>query len=110
MFEKLNKYKTTIREGISLENMEFKPLNDFTGQTLKVDGYFFTNGKYGKQVVVIANGYKINMPNRAVEQFEEIMASEEMNKAVLQGKLALTDIKVIETKHGLSVAYKTVDC
>ena len=57
-FESLNKSgKRTIKEGIDTEKMSFVPLKDYIGKELKLDGFFFTDkGKYGKQVVVIADG------------------------------------------------------
>ena len=105
MFEQLNNYAKTLKENVKLDEMEFKPLKDFRGQSLNVDGFFFTNGKYGKQVVLVANNCKINMPNRAVETFEKIALDEELLKGVLDGKMVLTDIREIETKNGTSTSY-----
>lgn len=105
MFEKLNGYKKTVRDGIELGSLPFKPLKDFAGKTVFVDGFFFNNGKYGKQVVVVGNGAKINMPARAVEQFTEILNDDEMLKAVLDGMLCLIDIKQVNTKNGATIAY-----
>lgn len=105
MFEELNTYAQTIRDGINLETMEFKPLKDFRGMTLRVDGFFFTDGKFGRQVVVVANGYKINMPKRAVEKFEAIQDNPEKLKGVLDGHLALADIKEKDTTNGTTTIY-----
>ena len=110
MFENLNTYATTIKEGINLESLPFVALKDMTGQTVKVDGFFFTDGKYGKQVVVVGNNCKINMPARAVEKFEMIQDNEEMLKAVLGGHLALTDIRITNTKNGTTTAFRYTDC
>lgn len=111
MFEDYNVQKQTIREGIDTNAMEFKPISDFVGQTIKVDGFFFTTkGKYGKQVVVVGNGSLINMPKRAVEVFEKIANNEAQLQAVLGGHLMLTDITPITTKNGPSTAYKFKDC
>lgn len=111
MFENYNVQKQTIREGIDTNAMEFKPISDFAGQTIKVDGFFFTTkGKYGKQVVVVGNGSLINMPKRAVEVFEKIANNEAQLQAVLDGHLMLTDINPITTKNGPSTAYKFKDC
>ena len=46
------------------------------------------------------------MPKRAVEQFKQISADDEAVKAVLDGKLILTDIKMAETKNGTTTIYK----
>ena len=61
-------------------------------------------------VTVIANGYKINMPKRAVEQFKTIRDDKDMLNAVLTGHLKLTDIKTMPTKSGITVSYKLTDC
>lgn len=111
MFGELNNNKITIREGIVTDSMDFAPISNFVGQEIKVDGFFFTTkGKYGKQVVVVGNGYLINMPKRAVEQFETIYNNEAMLKAVLAGKLKLTGLKKITTKNGETTAYTLTDC
>ena len=105
-FNLLNDSIQTVKEGIDLKALEFKPLKDFIGQTIKVDGFFFTKGKYGKQVVVVANNAKINMPARALEKFEMIANSPEALKAVLDGHLVLTDIQERDTNNGTTTIYK----
>lgn len=108
MFSELNR-RATVREGIETKDMEFKPLRDFCGTKIAVDGFFFTDGRYGTQVVVVGNGYLINMPKRSVEQFEKIANNTEMLDAVLAGKLELKDIEMLETKNGQTVAYNFAD-
>lgn len=103
-FGNLNK-RSTVREGINTQEMEFKPLKEFCGQRIKCDGFFFTDGKYGKQVVVVGNGYLVNMPARAVEQFEEIQQNRDALDEVLKGHLVLKDIKLIDTRNGQTTAY-----
>lgn len=110
MFAKLNNYKKTVRDGIDTDKMEFKPLKDLCGQHIKVDGFFFTTGKYGKQVVVVGNGVLINMPERCVAQFEDIAADEEMLKAVLEGHLMLDNIAMKTTKNGTTTIFDYADC
>lgn len=100
LFDHYNKSVSTIREGIDLQSMQFVKLAAFEGKTVKVDGFFFTNGDYGKQVVVVGNGYKINMPARAVEQFESIQKHEEELQAVMDGKLMITDIRALKKTTG----------
>lgn len=109
MFNELNN-KRTVKDGINTDNMEFKGLKEFIGTTVQVDGFFFTNSKYGKQVVVVGNGCLINMPARAVEVFESIANIPEQLEAVLAGHLALTDIKSVSTKNGTTTAYTLTDC
>lgn len=105
-FEKLNRnHKRTIKEGVVLDEMPFKKLKEFKGKQLRVDGFFFTNGDYGKQVVVVANGCKINMPARAVADFEQIYNDDEMLNAVLNGDLLIKDIKEVKAKMGKTISY-----
>lgn len=105
LFEKLNR-KSTVKEGIDLQSMEFKNIREFEGQTIHVDGFFFTRGTYGEQVVVVGNGYKINMPKKAVEDFKTIEEDETMLNAVLDGKLTISNIVVKTTPRGIRVHYK----
>lgn len=109
MFGELNTYRKTVREGINTEDMEFQPLKNFCGKTIKVDGFFFNEGKYGKQVVVVGNGYLINMPSRCVEQFEIIEKNEQMLKAVLEGHLELKKIMMVDTKNGTTAVFEYTD-
>ena len=108
MFKELNA-KKTIREGIELEHLPFVKLKELAGHSLKVDGFFFTDGKYGRQVVVVGGGMKVNMPNRAVDLFETIKGDANLLKGVLEGHLALTNIREVETKNGSTVLFELAD-
>ena len=108
MFEKLNR-RNTVAEGIDTQEMSFRPLKDFCGTKIGVNGFFFTEGRYGTQVVVVGNGYLINMPKRATEQFEKIADDDKMLEAVLAGKLEIKNIKMLDTKNGQTVAYDLGD-
>lgn len=109
MFEALNTYRSTVREGIDTSYMEFAGLNEFVGHEFVVDGFFFNDSKFGKQVVVVGEGYLINMPKRAVKVFEQVENDEEMLQAMLAGKMGIKDIKPIDTKSGESTAYTFFD-
>lgn len=120
MFKELNSTRT-IKEGIKLEDLQFRKLKDFIGEDLAVDGFFFTNGDYGKQLVVVARtlgkartiiqgAYKVNMPNRAIDQFEAIKADKDMLKAVLEGHLQITDIQEQKLGRGITTLYTLSDC
>lgn len=109
MFKSLNKGNSYVREGIDTKSQEFAPLKNFMGQTIRVDGFFFTNGKYGKQVVVVGEGFNINMPGRALDQFEAIAADREMVEAVLAGKLIINDIKEGTANNQKTVFYNLDD-
>lgn len=107
LFDSLNTTtRRTIREDINLSAMAYKPLKDFIGQTIKVDGFFFTDGRFGKQVVVVGNGYKINLPKREVAKFERIDQDDNMLGAMLEGHLILTNIEKWDTNIGTSVKFK----
>ena len=99
MFAEMN-YQNTVREDVDTESMEFVKLSKFIGKEVKVDGFFFTNGKYGKSVVIVGEGYKINAPSHAVTIFENIAADPEKVKAVLAGGLKLIDIAELDTGKG----------
>lgn len=105
-FGSLNKEsKKTVRDGIDSTKWEFKPLKDFVGKDILVNGFFFTEGKYGKQVVVIADDVKINIPKRYTEDFEKIRDNDDARNAMLEGHLKLTDIKNIDSQNGKTVAF-----
>ena len=105
-FTKLNKTVSTVREGLDLSTMEYRKLKEFCGQTIRVDGFFFsTKGKYGKQVVVVGNGYKINMPNRAVAQFEAIQKDKEALNDLMNGHLVIMNIAERQLDKGIAVTY-----
>lgn len=111
MFNELNNGRRTVREGIDTKKYDFVPLRDFIGKVIKVDGFFFTNSKYGKQVVVVGNGFNINMPKRATEVFEAIQNNDDMIKAVLDGHLEIIDIENFATDKGNdTVTYTLHDC
>lgn len=89
MFESLNK-KRTVMDGVDTQDMEYRKLKEFKNQTLRVKGFFFTESSMsGKQVVVVGEDYLINMPKRAIEQFETILNTPEMLNAVLNGELSI---------------------
>ena len=109
MFAEMN-YQNTVREDVDTESMEFVKLSKFIGKDIKVDGFFFTNGKFGKSVVIVGEGYKINAPQHAVKLFENIAADPEKIKAVLAGGLKLTNIEEVDTGKGNpTVRFKLAD-
>ena len=110
MFNEMNGNKKTVREGIDTRSMDFAPLKDFCGREFVVDGYFFTNGRYGKQIVVVGAGTLINFPNRATKVFESIDNDPKKVEAVLNGHLKITDIKLGNTRNGSTVFYTLADC
>ena len=107
-FEQFNG-TSTIKDGINLDELEFLPLKDYIGGEILVDGFFFTEGNYGKQVVVVGNGAKINMPKYAVKRFEEIRDNEEAIRALLDGKCKIVDIEELKTKNGKTTGFRLAD-
>jgi hypothetical protein len=110
MFEQYNKTsKRTVREEINTDDMSFKALKEFVGQVVKVDGFFFTEGKYGKQVVIVGNGAKINIPKRYTPDFEKIRDNDEELAYVLKGGLELVDIHEGDSSNGKTVYFTMRD-
>lgn len=107
MFESLNK-KRTIMEGVDTEGMSFHKLKDFTNTTLPCRGFFFTEDKLsgGQQVVVITDTCLVNMPKRAVAQFQKITDNEQMLNAVLEGKLSIEVHDMVKTRTGATIQYE----
>lgn len=111
-FTKYNKSGTrTIREAIDLDKLEgYKDLKDYVGKEIVVDGFYFTDkGKYGKEVVIVADNTRINLPKRYVEQFEVIKNDPEDLKAVLDGKCKLVNIRPLESKNGKTTCFDFAD-
>lgn len=111
MFEKLNHSGASVVPAsiTDLAALPFKGLKDYIGKEVIVEGYFFSEGNYGKQVSVISEGVKINLPKRCVEDFEKISDNEDMKKAVLDKKLKLVDIKELDTKNGTTTVFTFAD-
>lgn len=111
MFEQYNmQFKRTVKEGIETDNMEYRALKDFIGKTIVVDGYFFNDkGKFGRQLVLVGNGYLINMPTRCVETFEEIDKDDSKIEAILKGHLALVNIEMKVTTNGTTTIFDYKD-
>lgn len=113
-FGKYNKAsKRTIKEAIDLDKLGegFKDLKDYIGKEIVVDGFYFTDkGKYGKQVVLVADNSRINIPKRYVDQFEAIKNDDEDLKALLDGKCKLVNIRAIDSKNGKTTAFDFADC
>lgn len=111
MFEKFNKgYARTVKEGLDTSDWKYKKLKECVGETIHVQGFFFTKGRFGNCLVVVGDNILINMPERAVTMFEEIRSTPEMLKAVLDGHLMITNIAPKEAKNGNTVTFDLVDC
>lgn len=103
MFKEKNLRKATVNERINTKGMEFHPLKEFLGQNVRIFGYFFTDGKFGKQVVAVTETELINLPKRYTEDFEKL--TDEEIEAVKDGALVLANIRQIDTKNGTAIAF-----
>lgn len=103
--------KKTIRDGINLDEMkDFIKLDQYIGKELLVDGFFFTKSKYGEQVVIVADGHKINIPKRFTADFQGIRDNDEALKQVIEGHLKLVNIRALDAKEGKTVTFDYADC
>lgn len=105
VFESLNNQSRTVKEGTDLASMEFRTLKEFVGQDIRVEGFFFTNSKYGEQVSIIGGGYKINMPKWCVEKFKTIQENDKLLDYMFNGHLGITGVKEKTTKNGTTVTF-----
>jgi len=106
LFEQLNQNSVrTIRQGIDLSTLEFKPIKEFIGQDILVDGFFFTEGRFGKQVVIVGNGAKINLPSRYVKTFELVQDTPNLLQGVLDGRMVLKNVKATNTRNGSTTTF-----
>lgn len=106
-FSNLNKANGVRPADLNTDDFDYTHIREYEGESLPVRGFFFTNGDFGRQVVVITDDCFVNMPARAVEDFEKIENDPDAKQAVLDGELVLTDIESVKTKRGKdTVAYK----
>jgi len=100
-FSKLNKANGVRPENFNTDGFDYTHIREYAGRDLPVKGFFFTNSRKGRQVVIITDDCLVNMPGRAVEEFEALESDPEAVKAVLNGELVLTDIVYpVKTKSG----------
>lgn len=108
MFSKFNK-KRTINEKIDTTNFEYRPLKDFAGEEVVIYGYFFTDGQYGRQVVLVAEDCFINMPLRTAQEIHEMLLFDGVSEAIIEGKMKLCNIEVMKAKKGTTTIYEYGD-
>lgn len=111
-FRKYNGGTKVLREGFDTDGWDFVPIKEYEGKEIPVNGFFFTEGDYGKQLVIVGDGELVNMPKRAVETFEAIKDDPEAIEAIMGGHLKLTDIKLFKTEKGKkdTYTYTLTDC
>lgn len=96
-FEKFNK-KRTVNESINTDELEFMPLKEFINEDVQIFGFFFTDGDFGRQVVLVSKDALINMPARAVADFEVMLSDDETVDAIINGELTLRVGDIIKAK------------
>lgn len=106
MFGELNK-RSTVKEGIDTSNMEFHKLKEFVGQTVNPVGFFFSEGKFGEQVVLVTEECLVNMPSYCVDTFHDL--SSEQIESIKEGKMVITDIAVKELHGREGVVFRYAD-
>lgn len=90
-FSKLNKKHTGIKWEYNTEDFEFKKCSEIELDTeLPIHGVFITqdNG-YGKGCCVILDDCLLSLPQRYVEDVEEILNNEDMIDSVRAGKVSI---------------------
>lgn len=111
-FEKFNRKKRTVNENINTEDLDFFPIKEFLNEDIQIFGFFFTEGDYGKQVVLVSKDALINMPARAVEEVEDMAEEDDIVTAIMNGEMTLRVGDVIPAKkkgkHD-TVAYEYID-
>lgn len=104
-FTQFNK-RTTVMPGLNTDGMQFTKLRDHIGEELPVKGFFFTEGRFGKQVTIITDNCLVDMPARAVTVFELMAEDQGALEDIFAGRLIITDIKEVSGGYGTYVGYR----
>lgn len=89
------KYSHGKKFNVDSDNFEFISLDEYvtkfdTTKPVKVLGMFTFDGKYGERAALIANGYKITVPDHLVPDIKSIMGNAEEVAAINAGKCGFT--------------------
>lgn len=97
--------RVTLPKDIKLEDLTYTKARDLVGdkfEPMPLVGFFFKNGKYGKEITLVVNRggelLGVNIPNWYIKTFEEL-TDEEVNE-ILEGKQALESVEAFETQGG----------
>lgn len=97
--------RETLPKNIDLNELTYTKARDLVGDQFDpmiLQGYFFKNGKYGKEVTLVANRagelLGVNIPNWYVKTFEDL--TDEEVQEILDGKQALASVEPFETQEG----------
>lgn len=98
------KYSHGKKFNVDDSKFEFISLDDFVQEfkpdkPIKVLGMFTYTGKYGDRACIVANGYKINLPDHLTSDVKSILATPEEVAAINEGKCGFMCSKY-EDKNG----------
>lgn len=91
MFDKYNTFQR-VDWGIDTKGMKFNKLGNVFNHgvtTVNCNGFFFTTGEYGTQVVAIGDTELYNLPKAKVEVVKEMIKDADTVNAIKNKKLAL---------------------
>lgn len=85
------KYSHGKKFKVDDSGFEFISLDDYVAkfnpdQPIKVLGMFVYAGKYGDRACLVANGYKINLPDHLTPDVKSILGTAEEIEAINEGK------------------------
>lgn len=109
---KLNSGRSTVAEGIDLDDLKFVKASEITGDYTKkpiiLKGFLRYNTKKGPAVLVVTNdGRGIYLPQRYCEDFDAL--SEEEIADIIAGNNAISKIEDWETPNGDTVKITFID-
>lgn len=106
-----HKSTAVLPKEVDLTTLEFKKLKEFVGEELVLEGFFFSNGNWGRQVSIYTHtpkypkGVKINMPKRYTDIFEDMASKQPIVEEILNKQAKLTNIEVKKSKNGETVIF-----
>lgn len=97
--------RNTLPNNFKLEGVSFIKAKDLVGDLfdpMPLVGYFFKNGKFGKEIALVAKRsgelVGINIPNWYIGIFENLTDDEVQE--ILDGKQAIESVEAFETQSG----------
>lgn len=97
--------RETLPKNIKLEDLTYTKARDLVNdvaEPMPLVGFFFKNGKYGKEVTIVVNRsgelLGVNIPNWYIKTFEDL--TDEEVQEILDGKQALASVEAFETQGG----------
>ena len=107
---KVNRKGGTVADGIDTKNLKYMKAKDICfedGDPIRLRGFFFQNGKFGKSITLVTDKIGINVPERYVKMFEEYTPEEV--EQIKQGHLGISKIYMIDTDNGQTPMLEFVD-